>query len=297
MAKLPPALVEHIRKSNIHNRTYVTSVEDFIKQMMSVEIDGQLPMAFRGQRSDKWRTAAPILRKGSRLLNYEKEMVRDLISIHPQEFQNDMTMFDRLVRMQHFGLPTRLLDVSTNPLVALYFAAEDGDRDEPTDGKVFAYYVPNYRRRYFDSDVVSCMANLSNLSKSQKEELERSALLPRDEFNEQDVVARLANFIRLEKPSFLTNIDPNDLYRPVYVLPKMSNRRIIAQSGAFIIYGLESKSGTRYDTDIKAKAFFIRAADKQVVRNQLERLGIHPSSLFPEIDKAAGLIVSRYLRE
>nr|WP_257627200.1 FRG domain-containing protein [Enterobacter roggenkampii] len=24
-------------------------------------------------------------------------------------------MFDRLVRMQHFGLPTRLLDVTSNP--------------------------------------------------------------------------------------------------------------------------------------------------------------------------------------
>jgi hypothetical protein len=29
-------------------------------------------------------------------------------------------MFDKLVRMQHFGLPTRLLDVSLNALVALY---------------------------------------------------------------------------------------------------------------------------------------------------------------------------------
>ena len=27
-------------------------------------------------------------------------------------------MFDKLVRMQHFGLPTRLLDVSRNALVA-----------------------------------------------------------------------------------------------------------------------------------------------------------------------------------
>ncbi|MBW4236742.1 FRG domain-containing protein [Enterobacter roggenkampii] len=41
--------------------------------------------------------------------------VRDIVSLHPNEFSSDKTMFDRLVRMQHFGLPTRLLDVTSNP--------------------------------------------------------------------------------------------------------------------------------------------------------------------------------------
>jgi len=52
-------------------------------------------------------------------------------------------MFDRLVRMQHFELPTRLLDATTNPLVALYFAsAEYEENDEPQDGKVQALFLP-----------------------------------------------------------------------------------------------------------------------------------------------------------
>jgi hypothetical protein len=38
----------------------------------------------------------------------------------------------------------------------------------------------------------------------------------------------------------------------------------------------------------------VPADRKAEIRNQLERLGIHASSLFPEIDKAAGFIVKRY---
>jgi len=42
--------------------------------------------------------------------------------------------FEWMFLAQHYGLPTRLLDWSTNPLVALYFAVE---KDDDTDGAVY----------------------------------------------------------------------------------------------------------------------------------------------------------------
>ena len=102
---------------------------------------------YRGQRDASWPTVAGIFRpEFKELLSNEKRAVRDLISVQPHEFASDETMFDKLVRMQHFGLPTRLLDVSLNALVALYFATDPGSRSEkPSDGMVTAFAIPQER--------------------------------------------------------------------------------------------------------------------------------------------------------
>lgn len=118
--------------------------------------------------------------------------------------------------------------------------------------------------------------------------------MPREKFNESEAVQRLLWFVRIEKPHFTANIDPRDLELPVYVKPKMSNRRIIAQSGAFIVYGARRLSGKSPDEDLRLQRVTIRARHKAAIRSELERLGIHASSLFPEIDKAASFVVKRY---
>ena len=44
----------------------------------------------------------------------------------------------RLSKMQHFGMPTRMLDTTTTPLVALYFACES-ITEKASDGAVYAF--------------------------------------------------------------------------------------------------------------------------------------------------------------
>jgi hypothetical protein len=258
---------------------------------------------YRGQRDASWPIVAGIFRpEFKELLKNEKRAVRDLISVHPSEFATDETMFDKLVRMQHFGLPTRLLDVSLNALVALYFATAPGSK--PSDGKVTAFAIPQEREKYFDSDSVSCLANLANMTSEEKDEIyrlkESLIKLPEDEqimkFNDDDAMKRLHQFIRSEKSYFLPIINPIDLFLPYYVHPKMSNRRILAQSGAFILYGIAPLKKIFWPHRIEETSFLVPQKAKEPIRKALANLGINESTLFPEIDKAAARIKNSYSR-
>ncbi len=43
---------------------------------------------------------------------------------------------------QHHGLRTRFLDITSNPMVALFHASEDKDANGPTDGRVHVFATP-----------------------------------------------------------------------------------------------------------------------------------------------------------
>jgi len=234
-----------------------------------------------------------------------------MISVQPHEFASDETMFDKLVRMQHFGLPTRLLDVSRNALVELFFATDSGPAgSEPSDGMVTAFAIPPQLEKHYDSDAVSCIANLANLTYEDKDEVYQSIecrirlmeSLRGDlsnaenikKFNKNGVVERLLQSIRTEKPFFQPIMNPVDLFVPYYVHPKMSNRRILAQFGAFIIYGFDPPKDRFFPYQIEETQFVVPQGEKSRIREALGNIGIEESTLFPEIDKAATRIKSDY---
>lgn len=103
----------------------VTSVSDFIEKVLQLnkekEAGGEI--FYRGHADESWELKPSIFRKPNGVVK-EHQLFRDMVAHTPRSFSGCKSAIDYLVQMQHYELPTRLLDVSTNPLVALYFACQ-----------------------------------------------------------------------------------------------------------------------------------------------------------------------------
>lgn len=100
---------------------------------------------FRGQKKDH-NYVIPSLYRDSEGIIFENEFIKRAETSSPNEFNSINYFLSKLALMQHYGLRTRILDITTNALVALYFAVEDGhvkstdpNYEDIDDGVVFLY--------------------------------------------------------------------------------------------------------------------------------------------------------------
>jgi hypothetical protein len=266
-------------------RREIKSLVEFFERLQTHTPDNKRQDLYRGHSSTSFRLKPSLFRKQEHRKD-EKNIFRELISIHPGEFVQDRNTFEQLVRMQHYSLPTRLLDLTHNPLVAIYFACKNLPS---SDGHFVRLSVPKRRVRYFDSDTVSCVAGLSNLTGNERDAIRHIA--SSKELPKSHAGKRLLQFIRSEKPYFLPEIDIDDLKSIQVVRPKQSNRRIIAQQGAFLLFGLVSELDDDNDFDIDVIRTVIPRSAKQRLLKELDRININESTLFPEIESAAHYIM------
>ncbi len=222
-------------------------------------------------------------------------MMRRIFASQPDAFKDDYTTLEKLVRFQHFGLPTRLMDVTWNPLVALYFCVKN---ERKCDGEVVVIACTPAKEKYFDSDTVSCLANLAYLKGFEQSVLRKNLCITAEAFNELAETRRLVSFIKAEKSYFLNCISPEDLDQSVLVRPKQSNRRIVAQNGAFIMFGLnDSLVRSDVSNSFEVIKLAVEKNSKQPILSQLEKLGFNDEAMFPELESAAKYVKGQFSQQ
>lgn len=283
----------------------ITNVRTLIEAIRTHEAWAASEVLFRGHSNERYKLEPSLFRNESWLVN-ESAMIRDVISEHPNEFRNDITMLDKLVRLQHYGLPTRLLDVTTNALVALYFAVE-GEENYNKDGAVLVLSSQSGKRtNYFDGVEASILANLSNLDLREKKWFEgiinkRWFDSFEDEelklFNSHRYAEKLKRFVMNDNPIFNGHLNPKDTARFLYLSPKKDNQRIVAQSGAFIICGAPLYYGNgknRFYSFFDVSKFIIPSKSKALILDELKLLGIARNRIYPEIENTSKYIKDKY---
>ena len=283
----------------------IQSVSQFVEVIASGDtdrrerLDGNVSSGtfYRGQSDVSWLLSPSLYRTG--LFSQERALIAEIQRIRPEEFEGG-SRFDRLVKMQHYGLPTRLLDVTTNPLVALYFACEDTEKD----GSVFmfrnlpVFWQQNYAVRLmmlYSFEFAGPRVDIGRFLEAALRDPIVSA-----HFSDSNRLAETATH-------YLTKV-------PVMaVRPSLSNQRIARQQGAFLVFGmtlgersvstnpgtagrvyfdLRPIPATRNPEDLwhASVEYRIPAANKKVMRETLRHLGVTRSQLFPELEHQAAFV-------
>lgn len=281
-------------KDRVHIE-FVSSLSEYYR-FLSRNRDESKKLFFRGQSNISYKLIPSIFRNKKWLEN-EKRMYLEVKSRCPEEFESQKTHVGQLAKMQHYSLPTRLLDITWNPLVALFFACNS---ETSSRGEVIIFAENKNDIKYFQSDKVAVLSSLPLFTFEEQEQLYNLSLgkTETDSFFAKET-ERLVHEVKTERPGFISKIRPDDLRGVAFCMPEQNNRRIENQEGAFLVCGLlDNIYGREESNPISEKR--IRNSDNKTVvciidnkdriLKDLNTIGFNESHLFPDIEKTAEYI-------
>jgi len=149
---------------------------------------------WRGHSDCSYKLVPNIYRGSTgKLVAKEHQILNEAVIRHPDEFAARGSYFEKLALMQHYDFPTRLLDLTENPLVALYFACKTKQQKQ---GEVILFWIKRDAIKYYDSDTVSLLSTLTAIPpdrfKKFNEEL-RNLVMAEDHSSLREIRKRLEN--------------------------------------------------------------------------------------------------------
>ena len=278
---------------------------------------GNTTLYFRGE-SREFDALKPSVMRNPKptmppLKLFEAEMLTDLLTQQPDAFNSLGSTWSQWVMAQHHRLQTRLLDITRNPLVALFFASND---HQSADGRLHVFAVPKSVIKPFNSDQVDLIANFAKLPRAEQNfilgktaaEAVQDAFPPEGQSPQHgpqlfaDAVDHLNAMIRRERPDHREQFDIRDLYRVFVVEPQQIFDRIKAQAGAFLLSAFHERFERPEilkispDTTIYAHHILkISAGNKDAIIRDLRSFNVDRETLFPNVDETAIAITQAYL--
>lgn len=184
----------------------IKSIKDYFDWLN--KDDSECTKYYRGQKNKNWDIVAGVFREHEMS---EHELLKETSRRLWNELATFQTCLDKLIFLQHYGMKTRLLDVTTNPLVALFFAcAEHKEKGKPCDGVVYR----GVKGKNVDPEIAHLTADF--VFESQPD------CLSVDHYKKEKGI--------------------KDFSQPIFIYPPINNPRIEHQNGAFIMTPLESMS-------------------------------------------------------
>ncbi|QOR35161.1 FRG domain-containing protein [Clostridium sp. 'deep sea'] len=255
-------------------------------------------VVFRGQKNISWDIIPSVFRDN--LVVYESQIIKDLIKRNYHEFAG-YSNINILTKLQHYSAPTRLIDVTTNPLVALYFACEDNQ----VDGSLYIIGMPVLSSINY-VNLLAFIAKEDKLSINSKQAIRIfNKFFPfYDEKDDSEKVSLLKFYL---SNSYL-------------FFPEINTQRLNNQSGAFIIMGnlietipynknktvdtleryynrnfkYNSKENPLVTLPNAIRKYKIPKENKSELRSLLNIFGINESTLFPELEYSCRYISRKY---
>ncbi|HYX09820.1 MAG TPA: FRG domain-containing protein, partial [Bacteroidales bacterium] len=101
------------KDNSIHNLTeFIQKVSELNESTTNFRSTSVSSLNFyRGQANSSWELEPKLYREN--LFSKEGVLISEFMRVSPNDFKGNY--FNRLVKMQHYGLPTRLLDTTQNP--------------------------------------------------------------------------------------------------------------------------------------------------------------------------------------
>jgi hypothetical protein len=238
--------------SELHERLYEGSWQEPLRRYRS-------SYAFRGTPDAAAALATGLQNLAPRAPGPEGPLLRNFRKYASAGSVPDDSIWNWLALAQHHGLPTRLLDWTFSPYVALHFATEEPGRFD-RDGVVWAVdYVRAHRL---------LPAVLRKILEEESADVFTTEMLTR-------AARTLPELDGLAKEPFLLFVDPPSL-----------DQRIVNQ---FAVFSMMSGVAARLDDWIAAHPDLVRklvfpAALKWEVRDKLDQANVTERVLFPGLD-------------